>query len=185
MSVIKHMIVFTSLGFGCASGQAGGFQLSSPTIAPDSTLNKAHVYKGYGCHGDNQSPALNWTAGPKGTQSYAITVFDPDAPTGSGWWHWVVYNIGAEVSALPAGAGEASGRYLGASARQGRNDFGDMAYGGACPPAGDHAHRYIFTVYALGVERLDVPAGTSAAKIGDMIRAHALAQASLTAHYGR
>lgn len=165
--------------------QANGFILSSPTIAPDAMLADEQVYNGFGCSGKNRSPALKWTAGPAETKSYAITVYDPDAPTGSGWWHWVVYNIPANVTELVPGAGDVGGQRLPVGALHGRTDFGTYDFGGACPPQGDKPHRYIFTVYALKVDKLDVPADASAALIGFMINGNSLGKASFTAMYGR
>ncbi len=162
----------------------GAFALHSPAVAPNSTLPNDQVYSGFGCSGRNISPALAWSGAPKGTRSFAITVYDPDAPTGSGWWHWLVYDIPANVSELPTGAGSAGGT-LPAGAVQGHTDFGTAGFGGACPPAGDKPHRYIFTVYALKSEKIDVPDGASAAMVGFMIHANTLAKASITAHYGR
>ncbi|EFK06637.1 Raf-like protein [delta proteobacterium NaphS2] len=164
---------------------AGNFTLTSPTIKPGAFLTNDQVFNGFGCSGKNQSPALKWTPGPTGTKSYAITVYDPDAPTGSGWWHWVVYNIPANVTELPLGAGDSTGKLLPPGAVQGRTDFGTHAFGGACPPKGDKAHRYIFTVYALKIERIDVPNDATAALIGFMINANSLGKASFTAKYGR
>lgn len=164
---------------------AGDFTLASPTIQPGAFLTEKQVFNGFGCSGENQSPALAWSASPKGTKSFAITVYDPDAPTGSGWWHWIVYNIPANVSELPAGAGDSSGQLLPPGAVQGRTDYGTHAFGGACPPPGDKPHRYIFTVYALKIEKIEVPPDSSAALIGFMINANSLGNASLTARYGR
>ena len=165
--------------------QAGAFTLSSPTIKPDSFLTEEQVFNGFGCTGKNQSPALSWTDIPKGTKSFAITVYDPDAPTGSGWWHWVVYNIPANVSGIPAGAGEPTGRLLPPGTVQGRTDYGTHAFGGACPPQGDKPHRYIFTVFALKTEKIEAPPDASAALIGFMINANALGKADFTARFGR
>jgi Raf kinase inhibitor-like YbhB/YbcL family protein len=162
----------------------GGFRLRSPTVAPNSMLSNDQVYSGFGCSGKNISPALSWRGSPRGTKSFALTVYDPDAPTGSGWWHWVVYNLPANVRELPAGAGNPGGE-LPAGAVQGHTDFGTSGFGGACPPAGDKPHRYIFTVYALKSEKISVPDEASAAMVGFMIHANALAKASLTARYGR
>jgi Raf kinase inhibitor-like YbhB/YbcL family protein len=176
-----------ALGLSFAMGAAaadGAFRLHSPTVAPNSMLSNDQVYSGFGCTGKNISPALSWKGAPHDTKSFALTVYDPDAPTGSGWWHWVVYNIPADVTALPEGAGNAGGK-LPAAALQGHTDFGTAGFGGACPPAGDKPHRYIFTVYALKTDKISVPEEASAAMIGFMIHANALSKATLIAHYGR
>jgi hypothetical protein len=158
--------------------------LESPDVKPGAHLTVKQVFNGFGCAGENVSPALAWKHAPAGTKSFVVTVYDPDAPTGSGWWHWVVYDIPADVTGLPAGAGS-GGPGLPAGAKQGRTDFGPPGFGGACPPPGDKAHRYVFTVHALKVERLEVPPDASPALIGFMTRANALAHASFTAKYGR
>jgi hypothetical protein len=174
-----------TLAVALTSAQAAGFTLSSPTIEPGSMLTEAQVFSGFGCSGKNISPALKWSGAPAGTKSFALTVYDPDAPTGSGWWHWVVYNIPATATELPEGAGTADGKGLPAGSVQGRTDFGAPGFGGACPPAGDKPHRYIFTVHALKTEKIEAPADASAALIGFMINANRLGQASFTAKYGR
>jgi Raf kinase inhibitor-like YbhB/YbcL family protein len=164
---------------------AAAFKLESPTIKPGATLTDAQVFNGFGCSGKNVSPALKWSDAPKDTKSFAVTVYDPDAPTGSGWWHWVVYNIPASANGLPEGAGTADGKGLPAGSAQGRTDFGAPGFGGACPPQGDKPHRYIFTVYALKTDKLEVPPDGTAALVGFMINANKLGQASFTAKYGR
>jgi len=164
---------------------AGGFTLTSPTIESGGVLSTDQVFSGFGCTGKNRSPALNWTAGPAGTKSYAVTVYDPDAPTGSGWWHWVLYNIPANVTELTVDAGDVSGKLLPAGGVQGRTDYGTHAFGGACPPKGDRPHHYVFTVYALKTAKIDAPPDASAALIGFMLHANALGKASFTATYGR
>ncbi|HRP29211.1 MAG TPA: YbhB/YbcL family Raf kinase inhibitor-like protein [Burkholderiaceae bacterium] len=171
----------------CAAALAGaaGFTLTSPTIKPGATLADAQVFNGFGCSGKNVSPELKWSGAPAGTKSFAVTVYDPDAPTGSGWWHWVVYNLPADSTGLPEGAGAVDGKGLPPGALQGRTDFGAHAFGGACPPQGDKPHRYVFTVYALKTDKLDVPADASAALIGFMIHANKLGSATFTAKYGR
>jgi Raf kinase inhibitor-like YbhB/YbcL family protein len=167
-----------------ASAAESVFRLQSPSMTPNSTLSNDQVYSGFGCSGKNISPALSWKGAPRDTKSFALTVYDPDAPTGSGWWHWVVYNIPADVSELPAGAGNPGGS-LPAGALQGHTDFGTSGFGGPCPPAGDKPHRYIFTIYALKADKISVPDEASAAMVGFMIHANSLAKASLTARYGR
>ncbi len=143
-------------------------------------LDQVHFDAG----GKNISPSLSWTGAPAGTKSFAVTCHDPDAPTGSGWWHWVVFNLYPSVTSLPAGiGGPARGAIPGAV--QGVTDYGTAGWGGPCPPPGHGDHRYVFTVHALSVEHLDLPAGASAAKVGFNLWANRLASASLTGLYGR
>lgn len=162
---------------------AQAFELSSPELKPNQKMPKAQEFNGFGCTGDNLSPALAWKNPPKGTKSFALTVYDPDAPTGSGWWHWVVYNIPADATSLPAGAGVKTP--LANGILQGRNDYGAQAFGGACPPQGDKPHHYIFTVYALKVDKLDVPADASPALIGFTLHGATITKAKFTALYSR
>jgi len=178
-------VLLAGLVLAAASAHAAGFTLSSPTVKPGSTLTSAQVFNGFGCSGKNTSPALTWSGAPAGTKSFALTVYDPDAPTGSGWWHWVVYNIPASATELPEGAGGTDGKGLPAGAAQGRTDFGSAGFGGACPPKGDKPHRYIFTVHALKTDKIEVPADASAALVGFMLNANRLAKASFEARYGR
>ncbi|HYD43357.1 MAG TPA: kinase inhibitor [Anaeromyxobacter sp.] len=161
---------------------AGTFTLRSADTKEGGTVPERSVYDGFGCTGGNVSPQLTWSGAPAGTKSFVVTVYDPDAPTGSGWWHWVVYDIPASTTELPAGAGSGTG--LPDGAKQGRTDYGSTGYGGPCPPPGSK-HRYVFTVFALKVDRLDVPEDASPALIGFMTRANALASAKLTATYAR
>ena len=184
MHPIRSSIAAAAL-LAAGIAHAAGFTLSSPTIKPGSTLTDAQVYKGFGCEGKNISPALKWSGAPSGTKSYAVTVYDPDAPTGSGWWHGVVYNIPASATELPEGAGGSDGKGLPAGAVQGRTDFGAAGFGGACPPPGDKPHRYVFTVYALKTDKIDAPADASPALIGFMVHANELGKASFEAKYGR
>lgn len=167
---------------GSAWGQ--GLQLSSPDIAAGGTIKPAQVYKGFGCTGGDISPALTWSGLPAGSKSIAVTMYDPDAPTGSGWWHWVIYDIPPSLVGLAEGAGNPRSRAAPRGSLEGRTDFGTMAYGGPCPPPGP-AHHYILTVYALNVARLPVPRDASAALIGFMIHGHTLAKGTLTGLYGR
>ena len=174
MSTISVML-FTS--------SAWAFEMTSPDLMEAQPMKPAQEYKGFGCNGGNLSPTLHWKDAPKDTKSFAITVYDPDAPTGSGWWHWLVYDIPANTNSLPAGAVVKTP--LAAGIKQGRNDFGDRNYGGACPPKGDKPHHYIHTVYALKVPKLEVPDDASPALIGFMLHSNYLDKASLTATYQR
>ena len=164
---------------------AADFTLFSPEIKANSMMPKSFEFNGFGCSGENKSPALKWSGAPKDTKSFAVTMYDPDAPTGSGWWHWVVINIPADVSELAANAGALNSTTLPKGAVQGRTDFGAAAWGGTCPPQGDKPHRYIFTVYALKTDKIDVPADATAALTGYMIHGNMLGKASFTAKYGR
>lgn len=168
---------------GALSAHAAEFTLRSPELKPQQTLPSTQVFNGFGCHGENLSPALTWSHAPAGTQSFAVTVYDPDAPTGSGWWHWVVYDIPADAAGLPSAAVVQAA--LPGSAKQARNDFGVRDFGGACPPPGDKPHRYIFTVHALKVAKLDVPEDASPALVGYMLTMNRLGKAGFTAYYGR
>jgi len=167
------------------SVSAAEFKLTSADVAAQATISNKQVFKGFGCSGDNISPALSWTGAPAGTLSFALTVYDPDAPTGSGWWHWVVINIPGTISSLKGGAGSADGKLLPAGTQQIRTDFGAFGYGGPCPPVGDKPHHYIFTVYALKVPKLDVGTDATAALAGFNINGNKLASATFTAFYGR
>lgn len=180
--ILFAAIVTASLFALPLSGKPTGFRLWSPDIK-GAKLGMNQVYNGMGCTGKNISPELRWSGAPAATKSFAVTVYDPDAPTGSGWWHWTVYNIPATAMALPAGASAARG--LPAGTVEGVTDFGKPGYGGACPPKGDKPHRYFFTVYALNVPKLDVPATASAANVGFNLHAHSIAKAAFVAKYGR
>lgn len=161
------------------------FVLRSPNFAEQATLPKEHVHHAMGAGGQNVSPELAWSDPPAGTKSFALTMYDPDAPTGSGWWHWVVYDIPANATSIPKGAGAAGGVQLPKGAKQGRTDFGSKEYGGAAPPPGHGPHRYIFTLHALNTDKLDVPEDASAAYVGFMIHFAKIGEAKLTAKYER
>lgn len=161
---------------------AGGFTLKSNDIEAQSRIPDRYVYDGFGCKGQNVSPELHWQGAPDGTKSFAITVYDPDAPTGSGWWHWVVYNVPPDTHEIPTGA---SGTNMPGGAVEGRTDFGSHGYGGPCPPKGAKAHHYQFTVYALDVGSLDLPEDAAPAMVGYNLHFHTLEKARFTALYGR
>lgn len=160
-------------------------KVTSTSFKDGDYLGRDHVLSsayGFGCDGGNKSPHLRWEGAPAGTKSFAVTCFDPDAPTGSGFWHWVVVNIPPSVTELPVDAG--SGR-LPAGALQVRTDFGKPGYGGPCPPEGDHPHRYLFTVFAVSMDTLPVTADTSAAVVGFYLNFNTLAKASLMGLFKR
>jgi Raf kinase inhibitor-like YbhB/YbcL family protein len=181
----RTLLTAAVLALAAGGVQAAGFKLESPDIKPNGMLDKKFEANVFGCGGENKSPALKWSGAPKDTKSFAVTVYDPDAPTGSGWWHWSVINIPGNATELKPDAGNASNANLPAGARQVRIDYGVAAWGGACPPPGDKPHRYVFTVHALKTDKLDIPPDATAALAGFMINGNSLAKASFTARYGR
>lgn len=160
------------------------FTVTSSVFADGQPIPQSAAFHGMGCTGDNQSPDLRWSGAPAGTKSYALTIWDPDAPTGVGFVHWVLFNIPASVASLDAGAGGQKGANVGAT--PGTSDFGMTEYGGPCPPPGDPPHHYHLVVYALGVEKLDgLDHTTSYAKFKFMSREHVLASAEIVGTYAR
>jgi Raf kinase inhibitor-like YbhB/YbcL family protein len=167
-----------------ALGQSANFHLASSTWREGGSVPRENVFDGAGCGGGNVSPELHWSGAPGDTKSFAITIFDPDAPGAGRWWHWVIFNIPVTVSELPAGAGSRQSRGAPAASVQCRNDFGGPGYGGPCPPAGT-THRYVAKVYALNVEKLPLGSEIPPAKAAKQIEAHSIGTASLTVKFGR
>jgi len=182
---MKSFVALALVSLPLAALAAGTFTLESAEVKPGATIAAAQLYKGFGCDGSNVSPSLAWKNAPAGTKSFAVTVYDSDAPTGSGWWHWIVFNIPADVTSLPAGIGNPASGQTPKGAVQAKNDFGKPGYGGPCPPQGDKPHRYIFTVHALKVDKIDADENASGAMVGLMLNANKLDKASFTATYGR
>ncbi len=183
---MKHIL--RALGFSGAflamgSAYAADFTVSSATADASMRLSEKYFANGFGCAGGNLSPQISWKNAPKGTKSFAISMYDPDAPTGSGWWHWVAINIPASVSELPEGAGSSIDKMPSGSMMTG-TDVGQSAYFGACPPIGE-THRYVITVKALSVEKLDLPANASGALVGFMTNANTLGETKITFKAGR
>jgi len=160
----------------------GIFSLAGATLRDGGSVKSAQVFNRAGCNGENRSPELTWRNPPAGTRSFAVTMFDPDAP-GPGWWHWAVADIPASVTHLPENA-SASGALKRLGAVEARDDFDVDGYAGPCPPPGK-PHRYVITVYALGAARLGVPPGRPALMFDHEISASALGHAQLTVTYGR
>lgn len=159
------------------------FTLHSKTLSGQATITQE--FNGFGCVGKNESPQLSWSNAPKGTQSFAVTMYDPDAPTGSGWWHWLVFDLPANTRELPANAGNIALKLSPTGSVQSVTDYGKPGYGGPCPPKGHGDHRYIITVYALKVKKLGLDAKTTPAIVGYYLNNNALAKASIIAYYKR
>jgi Raf kinase inhibitor-like YbhB/YbcL family protein len=183
-AMIASFLTLNLLGAGAVHA-AGHMTLRSPEIKNNGTIAMAQVFKGFGCTGENISPALSWRGAPKGTKSFALTVYDPDAPTGSGWWHWVMFNIPAGITSLPKNAGDPAAKLAPAGSVQSRTDFGTPGYGGPCPPEGDKPHHYHFTVYALDIDKIDADQNASPAYVGFNIHFHMLAEGRLLGLFGR
>jgi hypothetical protein len=160
-----------------------GFQVTSTDCAGGEPLARPQASGVLGAGGDDRSPQLSWSGFPEGTGSFAVTVYDPDAPTASGFWHWAVANIPASVTELPAGAGDRGGSSLPPGAVQLRNDAGFAGYVGAAPPPGHGPHRYFVVVHAVGSDALDVDADTTPAALGFTLFSATVARAVLVATY--
>lgn len=162
---------------------SNGFILKSDEFGGQITHEQ--VFNSFGCNGENISPKIFWENAPKDTKSFAITLYDKDAPTGSGWWHWLVFDIPKDVNFLEKNAGDMSKNLLPSGAISSKSDFGANGYGGACPPQGDKAHQYLLTVHALSVESLGLDEQANAALVGFSINANTIAKASLVAYMQR
>ena len=186
--IIKTFVRAASLltTLGVVPSAHGQFTLTSPDFQAGGTLADEQAFNGMGCTGRNVSPALRWSGAPPGTKSFALLLHDPDAPTGgAGWWHWIAYDIPATTTELEKGAGKPDGSAMPAGAKSVANDYGTPGYGGPCPPEGDKPHRYIFTLYALPVDKLELPNGAHAPVVGFVVNGKTIGKASITGMYGR
>ena len=166
-----------TLGFGQT------FTLRSNDVGGQAT--EKQVFNGFGCSGANVSPQLSWESAPEGTKSYAVTMYDPDAPTGSGWWHWLIFDMPATTQQLPSNAGNVGANLAPVGSIQSMTDFGQPGYGGPCPPAGHGSHKYIITVFALKVEKLGLDEKAPPALVGYNLNANTIQKASIIMYYGR
>ena len=171
---------------GAASMKMEKFTLTSPDVKPGSKIADQFVFNSFGCTGGNHSPELSWSGAPAGTKSFAVMIYDPDAPTGSGFWHWSVFNIPANTTRIPADAGnDEKGTGLPQGTVQGRTDFGFSHFGGPCPPVGDAPHHYQVTVYALKLDKLPLDASAPAALVGFYVHMNMLGKATIPGLFGR
>ncbi len=182
---MKTVFALAAVASMALAGPASAFEISSPAIGADGTIPLKFTANGFGCSGGNASLPLAWKDVPAGAKSLALTMFDPDAPTGSGFWHWLVVNMPPTTTGLPEGAGEPGNAKLPAGAVQARGDAGVAGYFGPCPPQGDAPHHYVLTLFAVDTDKLDIDANTAGAVVGFNLHFHTIDKASVTYTYGR
>jgi len=202
-----RILVAAIVGIVLTQGSVRGadFILTSPDLNEGGAIKAEQVLNGAGCTGENISPALRWSGVPAGAKSFALTmydpggpagwwhwaksvalsVYDPDALTRKGWLHWVIVNISANVTSLPKDAGNVRAGLAPAGSIQGRTSFGALGWGGPCPPQGDKPHHYVFTLFALDLDKLPVDENTASTSIGRDLHRHTVGKATLTGTYGR
>ena len=168
-------IAFSSLILAAGAARPADFELASRTLRPGAPIGPEHYWNSFGCSGGNVMADLAWRNAPPGTKSYAVTFYDKDAPTGSGFWHWVVYDLPVTTTSLPGGA---NGGALPAGAVEGNTDLGKPGFLGPCPPVG-RRHDYVYTVYALKVDKLPVERTFGPAQVGFFLWQNTLAKATL------
>ena len=175
-----HLLLLVAMShFVCAQT----FTLKSNEIGGQATSQQ--VFNGFGCTGSNISPQLYWENPPSGTKSFAITMYDENAPTGCGWWHWLVFDIDKNVKEIKSNSGNLQSGLTPEGAIQSKTDFGVPGYGGPCPPEGEKAHRYVITVHALKTEKLGLDATINPALVGFMLGQQTIEKASLILYYKR
>ena len=181
--MINKKIIFTTLLIISSLNiiSQNTFTLTSKNLGGEATLKEE--FNGFGCIGKNESPQLSWKNAPEGTRSFAITMYDPDAPTGSGWWHWVVFDIPTSTTELVANAGDIKLDLTPEGTIQSITNYGSQGYGGPCPPQGHGLHQYIITVYALKTDTLGLDKNTNPAIVGYYLWNNTLAKASLITYY--
>lgn len=178
----NRIVSFTFVATLAGSALAADFQVQSEDVK-DGRFAAAQMANSFGCSGGNISPRITWSGAPADTKSFVVTIYDPDAPTGSGWWHWVVTNIPADARELPQNAGGDTAK-LPAGALQINTDTGRPGYGGPCPPVGQ-THHYQITVHALKVDKLQLPPTATPALVGFMSGMNGIGKASMTVLAGR
>lgn len=177
---MRYLLITAALFVGYVL-RAQTFTLRSDDLGGQATLRQAANI--FGCKGENTSPQLSWINVPEGTQSFAVTIFDESAPTGSGWWHWLIFDIDKAVRELKSGAGDPGKNISPGKAIQSKTDFGSAGYGGPCPPPGSGIHRYIITLYALKVTKLGLTADANPALVGFNLEQNVIQKASLVFYY--
>ncbi|CUT18204.1 MULTISPECIES: YbhB/YbcL family Raf kinase inhibitor-like protein [Candidatus Ichthyocystis] len=182
MARVLSAVLFCSMFFS-QNVLASRFSLHSADMATNKIMNIKQVFNRFGCHGGNLSPQLSWSYEPVGTKSFAITVYDPDAPTISGWWHWLLVDIPPSVHNVDTGASSLG--KLPKGSFEIRNDYGLKNFGGPCPPSGEKRHRYIFTVWALKVSKLPIKKDSTAAMAGFSLVSNSIGKAELVPFYRR
>jgi Raf kinase inhibitor-like YbhB/YbcL family protein len=179
---MKNIILIAAL-FASITLKAQTFTLRSNELGGQAT--EKQVFNGFGCSGKNMSPQLFWENAPTGTKSFAVTIYDKDAPTGSGWWHWLIFDIPATTKELKSGAGNLSLNLAPSGSVQSVTDFKSQGYGGPCPPEGSKAHQYVVTVYALKTERTGLDATANPALVGFMLEQNVIEKSSLIFYHKR
>jgi Raf kinase inhibitor-like YbhB/YbcL family protein len=177
MKNVRQIMMICLVAGTSVIASAQSFTLRSKDL--EGQFNQKQVSNTFGCSGANESPQLNWTNPPAGTKSFAVTMYDQDAPTGSGWWHWSIFNLPANTTEIVRGAGNASNHLLPFGAVLGNTDFGVPGYGGPCPPEGDRPHAYVITVWALNIAKLGPDDHATPALVGFLLNQHAIAKTSL------